>query len=79
MSFSLLHCDSAAAKKTKSKKEGKMVYCCNFVIILRGHIPYMTFRIFLQNLRPIHRNFNELSQFINQEKSKPNVIALTET
>ena len=39
----------------------------------------MTFRILLQNLRSIHRNFNELDQFINQEKAKPDVIALTET
>ena len=39
----------------------------------------MTFRLLLQNLRSIHRNFNELDQFINQEKAKPDVIALTET
>ena len=39
----------------------------------------MIFRKLLQNLRSIHRNFNELDQFINQENSKPDVIALTET
>ena len=39
----------------------------------------MTLRILLQNLRSIHRNFNELDQFINQEKAKLDVIALTET
>ena len=39
----------------------------------------MTFRILLHILRSIHINFNELDQFINQEKSKPDVIALTET
>ena len=39
----------------------------------------MYFRILLQNVRSIHRNFIELDQFIYQEKSKPDVIALTET
>ena len=39
----------------------------------------MTFRILLQNLRSIHRDINELDHFINQEKSKPDVIALRET
>ena len=38
----------------------------------------MTFRILLQDLRSIHRNFNEPDQFINQEKAKADVIALKE-
>ena len=81
MSFSVLHCDSAPAGKTESKKDRKkeknngllLQFCQN------TSWTYMTFRILLQNLKSIHRNFNELDQFINQKKAKPDVHALTET
>ena len=60
-------------KKTEKKMGLWLQFCQN------TSWTYMTFRILLQNLRSIHRNLNELDQFINKENSKPDVIALTET